>query len=103
MENLLPLLIIGGSGMILTLILLLTGKKENPPNEIQKTYDIIPFLSISLAIIPIIFLLRLALMFFTGIFSGFIPQGIIGGLIALIPLIIIYFLKIQTQPVSKEQ
>jgi hypothetical protein len=101
MENLTPLLFVGGAGMILTILVLVTGKTKFPPEEIQHKYDALTIFSVTIAIIPLIYLTRLALMFLTGILSGFILQATIGTLIALLPLLIIFFFRIQKKQYPK--
>jgi len=93
MENLPILILLGSTGIIITLYLCLTGKKIQK-EEIEDTEsDYTTIFGISFSIISLIYFFRLLMMFFTSIISRFYILAAIGSLIALLPLITIFLVR----------
>jgi len=80
---------LGLAGVIITIILCVTGKKKKlePPDDPGFAY--IKIFSITVSIIVVLYVFRLLMMFSTGMFSGAHASALVGGLVALIPLFLI--------------
>jgi hypothetical protein len=86
-ENIFLFLPLGITGIIITLILYLTGKKEEKPQSDDVTFDDISFGKLKVNVFLSIYLFIWITLFIIGLLSDFITPTIIGGTIAVIPLI----------------
>ena len=92
-----PLFIaIGLAGVIITIIIYVTGKNKKFEAQPESDFGYINLLKISVSIILLVYLFRLAMVFLTGLISGLYIPVIIGGIFALIPLILIILTKIKS-------
>lgn len=97
MENIpIHLFIVGIAALIITIILCITGKKNKVKEKIETDIDYIIIFKISISIVTIIYLIRLIMMFSTGMISNFYIPAIIGGIIALFPIIVLALIRYTT-------
>ncbi len=103
MEDISILLLLGSAGIIVTIILCITGKRKKTEEKLHSDFEYINIFVISVSIISLIYLFRLTMMFFTGVMSGFYILAIVGGIIALLPLVVIGLLRYKTANRAKVQ
>jgi len=86
-EAILFLLIIGFASLIITVILLLTGKKIDTQNETEQQIFDVKIFNSQLKLVPFLYLIIVLILFLIGIFSDFIINSMIGLIFAIIPFI----------------
>jgi hypothetical protein len=96
MENIPVYLFIIGLASFITIILCITGKKNKVKEKIETDFDYVILFKTSISIITIIYLIRLIIMFSTGMISNFYLPAIIGGTIALFPIIVLALIRYST-------
>ena len=96
MINIPLFLAIGVAGLIITIIIYITGKNKKLETEIESDFGYINLLKISVSILFLVYLFRLIMMFLTGLLSGLYISVVIGGIFAIIPLILIALIRIKS-------
>ena len=89
MINLSLFLLMGLAGIVITIIICVTGEKKKEEKREDVDFGYITILKFSIGIILILYIFRFVMMFFTGVFSGLIMPVIVGGAFALVPLVLI--------------
>ena len=87
-EIILFIMTIGFASLAITLILCLTGKKNDRKNKIEQQIFKFKFFNFQIKLVSFFYLVIVIIMFVMGIFSDFLVNSIIGFIIALIPFII---------------
>lgn len=96
MTNTLLLFTIAGAGILLTIILCITGKKERYKPSPALDVGTITVFNIAISITAFLYLVRLVIMAFTGILSNAYEQILIGILCALLPPLILVLTTMKT-------
>ena len=89
MEYILIFLLPGSAGVITTIILCLTGERTKTEINFTKNLDYIKLFKISISIVTLVYLFRVIMIVFVGIVSEFYIQTLIGGILALVPIIVL--------------
>lgn len=86
-ENIFLFLPVGLTGIIVTLFLYFTGKKENIEQNEDVVFDewFLPKIRVNVLVLVYLFIWIVLIMI--GVFSDFVIPTVIGGTIAVIPLI----------------
>ena len=93
MDEMPILILLGSGGIIITIILCLTGERNKTQEKIDSNFDFIHIYKFSISIISLIYLFRLIMMFFTGMISDFIIPSLAGGVLGLLPIVVIILLR----------
>ena len=101
MIDILLFLLIGLAGVIITLIIYRTGKKEEVTLWGETGFWNIELLKIGVCLFLIVYLFRFIMMFFTGVFTGLYVPAVVGGLFALIPTLL--FVMVNRKKVVKSR
>jgi hypothetical protein len=96
-ENIFLFLPLGITGIIITTLLYVTGKKENKPEPEDVTSDDITKFHISINVYSFIYLVIWTTIFIIGILSDFLIPTITGGILALIPFLLMMGIKQKTK------
>lgn len=96
-ENIFLFLPLGISGMIITILLYVTGKKENIPEPQDVTSDDITKFNITINVYVVLYIVLWATIFIIGLLSDFLIPTIIGGILALIPFMLMMGIKQKTK------
>ena len=89
MINLSLFLLMGLAGIVITIIICVTGEKKKEERQDDVDFGCIAFLKFTVSVILILYVFRFVMMFVTGMFSGLVMPVIVGGLFAVIPLFLI--------------
>lgn len=95
MENILILAPLVLGSCLVTILLWLTGKKVKDADNRQIEFGKIPILNSVFSIIILVYLVRLFIMFVTGLLSNAFEEAIIGSLFAVIPLIVLFLTRVK--------
>ena len=71
MENIPIILLLGSAGIIITIILCITGVRKKTEDDFDSSLDYITIFKIGMSVFSLIYLFRLIMMFFTGMISNF--------------------------------
>ena len=93
MDDIPILILLGSGGIIITIILCITGERNKTQEKIDSDFDYINIFKISISIVALIYLFRLIMMFFTGMISDFIIPSLVGVILALLPIVVIILLR----------
>lgn len=93
MDDIPILILLGSGGIIITIILFITGERNKTQDKIDSDFDYINIFKISISIVSLIYVFRLIMMFFTGMISNFIIPSLVGVILALIPIVVIILLR----------
>ena len=93
MENVPIMLLVGSAGIIITIILCITGVRKKTKDDFDSSLDYITIFKIGISVFSLIYLFRLIMMFFTGMISNFTIPSVIGGLLGLLPILVITFVN----------
>ena len=96
-ENIFLFLPLGITGIIITILLYVTAKKENKPEPEDVTSDDITKFHITINVYVVIYLVLWATIFILGILSDFLIPTIIGGMLAFIPFVLMMSIKQKTK------
>jgi len=93
LDNIFLFLPLAITGIIITLILFFTGKKENisPPEEL--TSDNKTLFNIRINVYVLVYLFIWIMMIIIGVLSHFLIPTLVGGTIAVIPLIALILIE----------
>lgn len=94
MENIIIFLVLGSLGIGTTIYLYFTGKKTGNEEKDNIETDYIKISNFSLNIFVLVYLFIFIMMILIGIFSDFIIPTIISAVLAIIPIILLLFIKI---------
>ena len=94
------MLIIGIIGLIVTFFTWITGKKNAIKEEIYAESNTIKIYNFNVEILLIFYIFILIMMLLIGFISGFFIPTIVGGIIALIPLLLFIFAQ-KSKPKTK--
>ena len=97
LENIYLFLPIGILGISITLYLYYTGKKEDIKLKDDLKDNYLVFSKFNINIYVLIYLFILTMMIIIGLLSNLIIPIIIGGFIALIPIVAFFLTKIKTK------
>ena len=97
MINITLFLSIGFVGIIITMIIYLTGRNKKYETILETEFGYFKILKISFSIILLVYLFRVIGMFFTGIISGLYIPIVIGVIFALVPLILICLTRLKSE------
>jgi hypothetical protein len=92
MDDIPIFILLGSGGIIITIILCITGERNKTQEKIDTDFDYIHIFKISISIVALIYLFRLIMMFFTGMISDFIIPSLVGLILAVIPIVMIILL-----------
>lgn len=100
-ENIYLFLPLGIAGIAITLILLITGKKEGTTHTEYLNTDDISISSYHINIYLLIYLFIWAMMLIIGISSNFIIHALVGGLLAAVPVAAILIIHHNTPKIKE--
>ena len=95
-ENIFLFLPLGIIGIIVTLFLYLTGKKEEAREEDDLDADYVVLLKTNINVYVLIYLFIFFMMILIGILSNFVIPVVVGGVLASIPIVMMILVKIKT-------
>jgi len=95
MINIPLFLAVGVVGVIITTIIYMTGKNKKYETQGVSDFGYINLLKISVSLILVVYLFRVIMMFLTGLLSQLYISVVIGGIFAIIPLILIALTRIK--------
>ena len=95
-ENIFLFLPLGLAGIIITLYLYFTSKREGIEEKDDLNSDYLKLSRFNVNVYVLIYLFIFIMMIIIGLFSNFILPVIAGGSIALIPIIMVIFVKFLT-------
>jgi hypothetical protein len=92
-QNIFLFLPIGIAGIIATILLYITGKKEKKREPEIETSDDITLFHIKINVYIVLYLFIWITIFIIGLLSDFLIPTLIGGILALIPFILMIGIK----------
>ena len=96
LENIYLFLPLGISGISITLYLYYTGKKEDITVKDDLNADDLVLSKFNINVYVLIYLFIFTMMIIIGLLSNLIIPIIIGGLIALVPIVVFFLTKFKT-------
>jgi hypothetical protein len=96
-ENILLFLPVGITGIVVTVILYFMSKQEDIPELEDLKSDFITLFNIRFNIYVLVYLFIWIMIIIIGLASNFIIPTIIGGIIAVIPLILMTLIELLTK------
>jgi len=96
-ENIFLFLPLGITGITVTILLYLTGKKEEPGKKDDLDVDYIKISKFKINVYVLIYFFIFAMMIITGFLSDFAIPVLVGGSLASIPIILTVLVKIKSR------
>jgi hypothetical protein len=93
LENIFIYLPLGLGAILITIILCLTGKKSETKEKLEVGNDYINFSKFTINIYFLVYFFIFFMIFLIGLLSNLFIPAVVGGIIALIPIILMIMIR----------
>lgn len=100
MENIIIFLVLGSLGIGITIYLFFTGEKTGNEEKDNLETDYIKISNFNLNIFVLVYLFIFIMMILIGIFSDFIIPTIISSVLAIIPIVVLFLIRVITKKIK---